>query len=292
VAADGANVLNPGPLLGAALVAAAVMLTACGSTSVSPKSVAGAATKTSSLKSYRVQTTTTLKLGKRDVTFKGDGVFAPKGRRGRLSLDMSALNQISGAEGSPYNLGYAQFVLDGTSIYMRIPLLKQLNPSLKPWVKLDLGQAGRTRALDFGSFLQFGQGGDPTQALEYLRATGKLEKNGTDTVRGVSTTPYKGAVDLRKVADKAPENLRADLRKNVDRVIALSGSSTIPDEVWVDEQGYVRKERYTEKLELQGHKVDVEESVELFDFGTPVIAPVPPAADVSDFTAATTGSSS
>jgi len=78
----------------------------------------------------------------------------------------------------------------------------------------------------------------------------------------------------------------------VDRVIALTGSSTIPVEVWVDEHGYVRKERYTEKLELQGHKVDVDESVELFDFGTPVIAPVPPAADVSDFTAATTGSSS
>src|SRR5204862_396375 len=163
VAADGAHVLNPGPLLGAALVAAAVMLTACGSTSVSPKFVADAATKTSSLRSYRVQTT---------------------------------------------------------------------------------------------------------------------------------TTHYKGAVDLRKVADKAPAKLRAELRTNVDRLIALTGSSTIPVEVWVDEHGYVRKERYTEKLELQGHKVDVEESVELFDFGTPVIAPVPPAADVSDFTAATTGSSS
>jgi hypothetical protein len=278
------------PLLGVALAASA-MLTACGSTAVSPKSVAEAATKTSSLKSYRVQTTTTLKLGKRDVTFKGDGVFAPRGRRGRLSLDMSALKQISGAEGSPYNFGYAEFVLEGTTIYMRIPLLKQLNPSLKPWVKLDLGQAGRTQALDFGSFLQFGQGGDPTQALQYLRATGKLEKKGTDRVRGVPTTHYKGAVDLRKVADKAPANLRAELRTNVDRLIALTGSSTIPLDVWVDEHGYVRKERYTEKLELQGQKVDVEASVELFGFGTPVIAPVPPAADVSDFTA-TTGTSS
>jgi hypothetical protein len=254
--------------------------------------VADAATKTSSLKSYRVQTTTTLKLGKRDVTFKGDGVFAPKGRRGRLSLDMSALNQISGAEGSPYNLGHAQFVLDGTTIYMRIPLLKQLNPSLKPWVKLDLGQAGRTRALDFGAFLQFGQGGDPTQALEYLRATGKLDKEGTEKLRGVSTTQYKGTVDLRKVAEKAPTTLRAELRTNAKRLIALTGSSKIPVDVWVDDGGYVRKERYTEKLELQGHKVDVVASVELSDFGTPVIAPVPPAADVSDFSAATTGFSS
>jgi hypothetical protein len=292
VAADGAHVLIRASLLGSALAAGAVMLTACGGSAVSPKSVADAAAKTSSLKSYRVETTTTLKLGKRDVTFTGDGVFAPKGRRGRLSLDMSALNQISGASGSPYNLGYAQFVLDGTTIYMRIPLLKQLNPSLKPWVKLDLGQAGRTRVADFGSFLQFGQGGDPTQALEYLRATGKLDKKGTESVRGVSTTHYKGTIDLRKVADKAPANLRAELRTNAKRLIALTGSSKIPVDVWVDKHGYVRKERYTEKLALQGHKVDVEASVELFGFGTPVIAPVPPAADVSDFSAVAPGTSS
>jgi hypothetical protein len=279
------------PVAIAAAAGMMLVLAACGSKSLSSVPVAAAAKKTSSLKSYRVQTATTLKLGKRDVTFKGDGVFAPKGRRGRLSLDMSALNQISGAAGSPYNLGYADFVLDGTTIYMRIPLLKQLNPSLKPWVKLDLGQAGRTQALDFGSFLQFGQGGDPTQALQYLRATGKLEKKGTGSVRGVSTTHYKGAVDLRKVADKAPANLRAELRTNVNRLIALTGTSTIPVEVWVDEHGYVRRERYTEKLALQGHKVDVEASLELFGFGTPVIAPVPPAADVSDFTT-TTGTSS
>jgi hypothetical protein len=280
-------------VLGAALAAAAVALTACGGGgSIDPEPVAKAATKTSSAKSYRVHLTTALRVGKRDLTFKGDGAFEPKARRGRLSLDMSALKQISGAEGSPYNLGYAQFVLDGTTIYMRIPLLKQLNPTLKPWVKLDLGQAGRTQGLDFGSFLQFGQGGDPTQALQYLRATGKLKKEGTEDVRGVSTTHYKASVDLRKVADKAPPRLRTELRKNADRLIQLTGSSSIPIEVWIDGQNFVRKETYTEKLQLQGQKADITASIELFDFGTPVVAPVPPAADVTDFTGGANGASS
>jgi hypothetical protein len=269
----------------ALLVSAALGATACGSSSdVDPEAVANAATKTSTVTSYRIATTTKLKLGKRDVTFKGDGVFDPKKRRGRLSLDMSQLNQISGAEGSPYNFGYAQFVLDGTTIYMRIPLLKQLNPTLKPWVKIDLVQAGKTQGLDFGSFLQFGQGGDPTQALQYLRATGKLEKKGTDDVRGVKTTHYKGSVDLKKVPNVAPANVRDELRKNIDRLIALTGERTIPVEVWVDDKGYVRREAYTNKLQIQDRKVDVESSLELYDFGTPVLAPVPPASDVSDFT--------
>ncbi|HYY65396.1 MAG TPA: hypothetical protein VE688_12315 [Gaiellaceae bacterium] len=282
-------------LLGSALAAVMIASTACGSSSssgVDPDSVANAATKTSTLKSFRVHTTTTFKLGSRDLTFKGDGVFASKARRGRLSLDMSALNQIVGAQGSPYNLGYALFIVDGDALYMRIPILKQLNPNLRPWVKLDLGQAGRTQQLDFGSFLQFSQGGDPTQALEYLRAAGKVNKEGKADVHGVATTRYKVAVDLRKVAGKAAADRRDELRKNINRLIALTGSSTIPIDVWIDKQGYVRKELYTEKVELRGQKAAVEASVELFGFGSPVVAPVPPAADVTDLTGAVPGANS
>jgi hypothetical protein len=269
----------------ALFISVALAATACGaSSSVGPEAVANAATKTSALTSYRVATKTKLKLGKRDVTFRGDGVFDPKNRRGRLSLDMSQLNQISGASGSPYNLGEAQFVLDGTTMYMRIPLLKQLNPTLKPWVKIDLVQAGKTQGLDFGSFLQFGQGGDPTQALQYLRATGKLKKKGYADVRGVQTTHYEGSVDLKKVPRVAPANVRDELRKNIDRLIALTGQRAIPVEVWVDKKGYIRRETYTSKLPIQDRKIDVESSLELYDFGTPVVAPVPPPSDVTDFT--------
>jgi hypothetical protein len=290
--ADGAHVLTRRALLGAVLAALTIASTACGGASVDPASVANAATKTSSLKSFRVHTTTTFKLGGRDLTFKGDGAFASRARRGRLSLDMSALNQIVGGQGSPYNLGYALFILDGSAIYMRIPILRQLNPRLKPWVKLDLGQAGRTQQLDFGSFLQFSQGGDPTQALQYLRAAGKIKKKGSADIRGVATTHYNVTVDLRKVADKAPVERRDELRKNIDRLITLTGSSTIPIDVWIDKQGYIRKEVYTEKVELQGHKAGVEASLETFDFGAPVVAPVPAAADVTDLSGGAQGTSS
>lgn len=279
-------------LLGTVLATVTLASVACGSSSVDPASVANAATKTSSLKSFRVHTTTTFKLGSRDLTFTGDGVFASPARRGRLSLDMSALNQVVGPQSSPYNLGYALFILDGSAIYMRIPILRQLNPNLRPWVKLDLGQAGRTQQLDFESFLQFSQGGDPTQALQYLRAAGKVEKVGGDKVRGVPTTHYKATVDLRKVADKASADRRAELRKNINRLIALTGSSTLPIDVWIDKQGYARKVAYTENTHLQGRKSAVDASLEMFDFGAPVVAPVPSAADVTDLTGAPQGTSS
>lgn len=250
-----------------ALVPAAAILAACGGASVDPASVAKAATKTSTTKSYRVEATTKLKVQGRDVTFKADGAFDPKRRIGRTQLDMSQLNQVQGGAGSPYNLGYATFVLDGTSIYLRIPLLRQTYPSLKPWVKIDLRHAARSGGLD--SFLQFGAGGDPSTVLAYLKGVGKLHDEGSEKVRGTPTTHYSGTIDVQKL--KGGEALRR-----------LTNQSTIPIDVWVDGDGYVRRERWKQTTNFGNAKSHLDINLELFDFGTPVQAEAPPATDVTD----------
>jgi hypothetical protein len=277
------------------LAATSIALAACGSGgTVSADPVANAATKTAKVASYHVTTTTRMRLpnASKDLTFTGDGVFDPKARRGRMSLDLSQLSQLQGPQGSPYSFGYAQFVLNGTDMYMRIPLLRQLNPVLKPWIKIDLAQGGKAQGVDFSSFLQFGQGGDPTQTLQFLRATGRLQKVGAEDVRGVATTRYKGEIKLKNVPGAAPAKLRPGLRKAVERLIQLTGKTTIPVEVWVDKQGYVRRETYTEELKIQGRKTKVTDSMELYDFGGPVIAPLPPASDVTDLSGAGEGAQS
>jgi hypothetical protein len=277
------------PILGAlALVAATAALAACGGggDSVSADSVANAATKTASVKSYRVSTITSMELPttSRKVTFRGTGAYDPNGRRGRLELDLSELNQVLGPQGSPYNFGHVQMIMNGTAMYMRIPFLKQIQPSLKPWVKIDLESAGQTQGVDFGSFLQWGQGGDPTQTLQYLRAAGKVEKVGSERVRGVQTTHYKAVVDLRKVADKAPAKDREALRRSIDRLITLTGEKKIPVEIWIDKDGLVRRESYREQLLVQSAKTELASSMELYDFGAPVAAPVPAKSLVTDLT--------
>jgi hypothetical protein len=251
------------------LLPAAALLAACGGASVSPDSVAHAATKTSSTKSYRVAATTKLKVQGRKLTFKANGAFDPKQRIGRMNLDMSQLGQIQGGQGSPYNLGYATFIMSGTSMFMRIPLLRQTYPSLRPWVKIDLRNTARSGGLD--SFLQFGAGGDPATVLGYLQGLGKLNKEGNEDVRGVSTTHYSGTIDVDKLKDGAA------LRK-------LAGQGKIPVDVWVDKAGYVRREKWKEKVSLGNSKSDLDLQLDLFDFGTPVTAQVPAATDVSDLT--------
>jgi hypothetical protein len=256
-------------VLALALLPAAALLVACGGASVDPASVAKAATKTSTTKSYRVEATTKLKVQSRKVTFKAQGAFDPKRRIGRMNLDMSQLNQIQGGQGSPYNLGYATFILAGTSMYMRIPLLRQTYPTLKPWVKIDLRRLARSGGLD--SFLQFGAGGDPASVLGYLKGVGKLKKEGTDDVRGVSTTHYSGTIDVKKLKGGA------ELRR-------LTSNDQIPVDVWVDDDGYVRREKWKEKVNFGNRKSDIDLNLELFDFGTAVQAQPPAATDVTDLT--------
>jgi hypothetical protein len=251
-----------------ALLAAASLLAACGGgSSVSGDSVAKAATKTSTTKSYRVEAITKLKVQGRNVTFKANGAFDPKRGIGRTNLDMSQLGQIQGGQGSPYNLGYATFILDGTAMYMRIPLLRQTYPTLKPWVKIDLRHAARSGGLD--SFLQFGAGGNPATVLGYLKGIGKLHKEGSDKVRGVSTTHYSGTIDVDKV--KGGQTLRR-----------LTNQTTIPVDVWVDDDGYVRREQWQQKVTLGNAKSNLDIRLELFDFGTAVVAQAPPTSDVTD----------
>jgi hypothetical protein len=257
--------------LALALLPAAALLAACGgSSSIDPASVAKAATKTSTTTSYRVDARTGLKVQGRDLTFTARGAFDPKRKLGQMNLDMSQLGKIQGGQGSPYNLGYATFILSGTSMYMRIPLLRQSYPTLKPWVKIDLRRAARSGGLD--SFLQFGAGGDPSSVLGYLKGVGKLQKQGTEKVRGVSTTHYSGTIDVDKL-------------KNGQTLRRSTNQKTIPVDVWVDGNGYVRRERWKENVSFANAKTKLDLQLEFFDFGAPVSAQPPAAGTVTDLSA-------
>jgi hypothetical protein len=270
-------------LLTAATVAAAITVAAgCGGQSASEnqKAVVDAAGVTGRVRSYRVSTNTLMKVPRRrQVRITGEGAFEPKARAGKLTLDMSELSVLLGRP-----IGTAQLILDGRDVYMRIPYLKAIQPSLKPWLKVDLVEAGRSRGLDFSSFLQFGQGGDPTQTLYYLRAVTDVEKVGEEKVRGAATTHYRGTILLARVAKKVPKRARKQVRDSVARLIALMRSNKIPVDVWIDDSNRLRRFSYRETLRAGGNPTKIRNSIEFFDFGTKVIAPPPPASDVTDLT--------
>ena len=261
------------------LLALSLLVAGCGGDGgpAPEAAVAEAAGKTTDAGSGRIAITADTEVPKRGtLSFNGEGVFDYRERRGHMSLDLSALAGAANPDAAR-----ADFVFDDLVMYMRFPALARELGTKKPWLKIDLEAAGKQQGVDLSQFTQFNQ--DPTQAIQYLRAASKgIEEVGTEDVRGVETTHYRATIDLRKVPDVVPEEQRDALRQSVDAIIERTGQSEIPTDVWIDEEGRVRKQRYTQRIPAGTDELEQTITMELYDFGTEVTVEIPPANQVTD----------
>jgi hypothetical protein len=202
--------------------------------------------------------------------------------RGHMLIDLSQF----GLPGPPIDA-----VFDNATVYEKFPpALAATLPSGKSWVKVDLAAAGRKVGVDVNALSQ-GQAGDPSQTLDYLRgASSDIKKVGSEDVRGTQATHYRAVVDLNKAAAESPKASEA-----IKSTIKLLGTATQPVDVWVDAEGRVRRMKYA--VDLSKSKVPTSTGVpgsvtftlDLFDFGVPVQATLPPADQVVDLGALTGG---
>ena len=63
-------------------------------------------------------------------------------------------------------------------------------------------------------------------------------------------------------------------------MIDVAGVTKLPVEVWVGDDGYVRKVTYAQH---SGRNQSAKITMEMYDFGSPVTITAPPAATVIDF---------
>jgi hypothetical protein len=213
---------------------------------------------------------------------RGSGVFDTATTRARIELDFSNLGSLAPTQGvDPQDLR-GEFIQDGTVMYMRLPVLQKQGVT-KEWLKVDAAELAEAQGLSAGSFGQFTQF-DPSQSLKYLLAvSGDVEELGEDDVRGVQTTHYRTEVDLEKVPDTLPKGQREQARKAIEQLVDQVGESEIPVEVWIDEEGLVRRERIDYEIDQGGQKVALRFDIELFDFGIDADIQPPPAEDTTDF---------
>jgi predicted transcriptional regulator len=258
-------------------------LTACGggSTPATPQAaVVEAASKTSEAGSSRASFEITMTgVAPEPFTMTGEGVFDSSERKGRMTMDLSAL-----AEGTGQELGDAEMIFDEFVVYMKFPFLQELQPSLKPWLKFDIRELGKEQGFDLGQLSQLNQN-DPSQALQYLRAASDdVREVGKEEVRGVETTHYRMTIDLQKVVDQAPEDQREQLRASIDQLIEQSRVRMVPTEVWIDDDGLARRMKFTyEGMRFApGQQGDMTMMMELYDFGVEVNVEPPPESEVTD----------
>lgn len=275
----------------ALLLAAALLLPACGGgdgDSVSAAPVAEAASKTTEAGSYRMEFTTTMEAVGQSFTMRGDGVFGYSPARGRMTVDPGKLDELSGGA---VGTGRLEFVFDGLVYYMRIPEgLTELAGAGHKWLKVDLEEAGgETGGVDLGALQQANQ--NPAQLMQFLRGTSAdIEELGEEKVRGVETTHYRATVDFDAAAERTADigelsdEMRDQVRAEIERMKKQTGLETLPVDVWLDEDDLVRRIRMDFTFPLEGEEVGVEVTMDLFDFGVDVDVAPPPAEQTVDIT--------
>ena len=227
-----------------ALLLVVLPLCACGGDVTSLDPIAQAAEKTTNVAGAHFVMSAKITAAGETVEFRGPGEIADHGNK--LHMRMTMPGQILGMKGVDNKDVTFELVGDQRSAYLRGGPFTELGRG--KWVRLPDTDAG----FDIGQ-------NDPSRMLEYLRATGKVEERGNDTIRGVETTHYEARVQLGKLAARVSPEAAKALREIMQGI----GVREIPLEVWVDGDSLVR--RLTMNWHPKGGSYSME--VELFDFG-------------------------
>lgn len=247
-----------------------VVLVACGGggNGDSAEIVRQAPEKTAAAGSARVGISITFSSGSGGQgVVSGDGLVDLVNNRGAVTLDLGGL-------GGTLISGPVDTVLAREGLFVKLP--PSLLSGSKPWVKIDLSTVAGAAGVNLGSVGQL-QSVDPSQVLQFLKgAADSMKKVGDEQVRDTETTHYRGNLDLNKAAADAPPEAQEAIRQAISGL----GTSSIPANVWIDDQGRMRRLRLQTAGESGGPAGTLE--FELYEFGVPADVQVPPADQVTD----------
>jgi LppX_LprAFG lipoprotein len=215
--------------------------------------------------SARIALDATVSSGGEEQSVAADGAFDFEEQVGRLSL---------GAGGGEIELLY-----DEETVYARLP--EDTLPIGQGWLKVDLDALGDLSGFDLAQLAQAGRV-TPAEYLRWLSAAKDVERVGEEDVRGVPTTHYRGVIDVNRLIEEQP-----DLRRSLEAL----DLDEVPTDVWIDEEGLLRRVTQEYELSSAGEKTSTNVTMELYDFGVEVEAEPPDEEEVFDVSDLIGGSS-
>ena len=199
------------------------------------------------------------------IEIEAEGVFQFDPPRGVVSMSVPQGGDMETA-------------FEGTTVYVRGPEgFGDVFGTDTPWISFDFVRAGASATgVDMGGLS--GLNGDPTQGLALLKgASDDIEELGTEDVRGVETTHYRATIDIERAFREQGEVTDPD---QFERFLDTLGATTIPVDVWIDDEGRVRRQSYEHSV--PGGKATA--TMELYDFGTDEPIELPSPEEVTDVT--------
>lgn len=272
------------------LIGAAALLGACGSdgddvvVDASPEAVARAAAQTSGGTSGRVEGELVLHtdfalLDDAELSFHGvyDG-------EGRVEVTMQLGSLLDAAVDAGELTAEAaeepvRYVFDGTTGYACWDAFAEL-----------LGGGASCFSFDPGAAAGPAPTSNPAALLAALAGAADVEPVGRDEVDGVPADHLQGTFTLGQALDTLPPEQAEELEQQLQLGDPAEAAATevldepIPFDVWIDDDGYARRARYSIEVRPPGGLVDsvaVEADLRFSDFGADIVIDVPDPSDVS-----------
>jgi hypothetical protein len=209
------------------------------------------------------------------VDLGAEGVVDFPADRSRMELDFAEILELGGAGSASDWRGEA--VYQGDVIFIRLPGLTKALPERVDWLEVDAGTLAEQGGTQFNA-------PDPVEFVGFVEALGEdVEKLGEEDVRGTETDHYRGTVAVADLPRAARAEDRAQLAAYARR-IRTGGLESFPLDVWIDDEGRIRRLRVEyDGLSTGAASVSLATSVEFYDFGVDATIEPPPRAKVTPF---------
>lgn len=203
----------------------------------------------------RIRTVTTTPQG--DMTVTGEGV-------GGTAVAQFTATMEGAVFGDQGPVDIEMRLVDGT-MYQRSEVFREAFGA--EWISVDMTSI----MPGFETMMQQAQQLDPTQALSQLRDLGRVSEVGPETVNGVSTKHYTALMTMRD-SFKAAGMDEATMQQYVD-MAGIDLDADVPMEVWIDDQGLVRRTRVQVSTEV----FSTDTTTDILEYGVAVDVTPPPA---------------
>jgi len=218
------------------------------------------------------------------ATITADGAIDNVNGRAQLTADLSkaaaGLPSIAGGALSALGDGKLQIVTDGSNAYVKVGTLASIfgATSDQTWVKVSgNGDASSANSSTVA---------DGTEVLKILGQAGDVTTVGTESVRGVDTTHYRGTLDVAAALGQLSADERAKIEGQLSQVGIDPKAINFPVDVWIGQDDLVRRVQVgVDGSQFAGTAaptggVNATVTVELYDFGAPVDITIPSADQV------------
>lgn len=276
------------------LVVIALAATACGpfgSSSASSPSVsahsASASSSTAPVKATAADKALTAGAAKLSAagSAKVDGtiVTKPAGVGAKLTLHFAGKERWSPSQAADLTLtgvhvgdatvGTARMLVTSQAVYLKLPMLSSVLH--KAWAKISFKDSTSFGGVDLGQFAGQAQQLQPGQYLSMLASSANVKAVGKATIDTVSTTHYKGTVDLQKALASLP-----DVPEIWTKLATSEGLKAVHIDAWIDAGHRPRKITMT----LSSLALSLTVNLHLSAYGVKVTVTPPSSSQTLDLT--------